>query len=135
MWWQWLGVAVAGVGALLHVVFAYSETLGWGPQFVGKVAPSWGDPELNKEHISWAWRLAFNIGAYNLVLAVGLAWTCWAFCTPSAMAGPLGYFFAFWLLAAAAAAFHTKVFPAFGLQGALGALLLIAAIGVPKVGG
>ena len=131
MWQQCLGIVAAGGGALLHVGFAYKETLGWGLPFVRKVAPSWVkdlDPTLAEDRVSWAKQLAFNVGAYNLVLALGLGWTCWAFLKQPNIAGPLGIFFAFWLLAAAGAAFYTKVFPAFALQGSVGVALLIAVI-------
>ncbi len=77
--------------------------------------------------IAWAKRLAFNIGIYNLVLALGLAWTCWAFATQAPTAKSLGIFFAVWLLGAAAAAISTQIVMAFIVQGALGVLLLIAA--------
>jgi uncharacterized membrane protein len=123
----WVGAIVALIGALAHVYFAYCETLGWGRPFVEKVAPSWispADSHVDK-HIDWAQPLAFNIGSYNLVLALGLAWTCWAFLQRPAMAGALAIFFAIWLLLAAAAAFYTKVMKAFFVQGILGVALLI----------
>jgi uncharacterized membrane protein len=86
-------------------------------------APTW---PLVEEHIKWAKDLAFNIGVYNLILAIGLAWTCRAFATQSAMADSLGVFFAIWLLGAAAAALYTRVWGAFVLQGIFGILLLFA---------
>ena len=102
--------------------------------FGNAVAPSWLKPPKlvpnldPKDVVDWAEDLAFNVGAYNLVLALGLGWTCWAFLKQPNIAGPLGIFFAFWLLAAAGAAFYTKVFPAFALQGSVGVALLIAVI-------
>jgi hypothetical protein len=97
---------------------------------VGTVAPSWIeglDEDLSNKQIFWAKRLAFNIGAYNLMLAAGLAWNCWAFFWQLPLAGMLGTFFAIWLLAAAAAALRTRVYPAAMLQGVFGLGLLWAA--------
>jgi uncharacterized membrane protein len=130
MGWHYFGVLVAGFGAILHIGFAYKETLGWNREFVGTAAPSWIeglDEDLSNKHIFWAKRLAFNIGAYNLMLAAGLAWNCWAFFWQQALAGMLGTFFAIWLLAAAAAALHTQVYLAAKWQGGLGLVLLWAA--------
>ena len=130
MAWHNFGALVAGVGAVLHVGFAYKETLGWNREFVDKVAHSWIEGlsvDDSNERILWAKPLAFNMGAYNLVLAGGLAWTCWAFIRQPALAGKLGTFFAIWLVAAAAAAFYTQVYPAGVLQGGFGLLLLLAA--------
>ena len=76
-------------------------------------------------HVAWARPLAANMGAYNLVLAAGLAWTAVA---DPGLAPALGRFFAFWLLVAAAAATWTKVRPAAALQGSLGLLLGLAAL-------
>jgi hypothetical protein len=87
------------------------------------------DQKLAEDRISWAKPLAFNVGAYNLVLAMGLARTCWAFLKQPNLAGPLGIYFAIWLLVAAAAADYTKVYLAFAVQGALGLALLIAVCG------
>jgi uncharacterized membrane protein len=129
MGWHYFGALVAGGGAILHIVFAYNETLGWNRKFVDTVAHSWIeglDEDLSNRHIFWAKRLAFNIGAYNLMLAVGLAWNCWAFIQQPALAGMLGTFFAIWLLAAAAAALHTQVYLAAKLQGGLGVFLGMA---------
>jgi Protein of unknown function (DUF1304) len=61
--------------------------------------------------------LAFNVGAYNLVLAIGLAWTA------ASQASSLGMFFTVWLLIAALAAAWTHVWLAAGAQGLLGLLL------------
>ncbi len=41
MGWHYFGVLVAGFGAILHIGFAYTETLGWNREFVGTAAPSW----------------------------------------------------------------------------------------------
>jgi uncharacterized membrane protein len=132
MGWCRFGAAVAGVGVIAHVGFAYIETFGWGLGLVQNIAPSWLEVtetvQLAEQHIHWAKRLAFNIGVYNLMLAVGLAWTCRAFGIQSAMARPLGFFFGAWMLGAAAAALYTQVFGAFIAQGALGVLLLLASI-------
>ena len=129
--WHWLGVAAAGAGALAHVYFAYLEAVRWAPETVRKIAPSWleglSDADAAKV-VGWAKRLAFNIGIYNLVLALGLAWTCWAFATQAPIAKSFGLFFAIWLLGAAAAAIHTQVPNAFKAQGALGVALLVAAL-------
>jgi uncharacterized membrane protein len=131
MWWYYLGALVAGVGALVHVRFAYVETAGWNLAAVRKIAPSWvagmSDTEADRV-IAWAKRLAFNIGIYNLVLALGLAWTCRAFALQAPTAKSLGIFFAVWLLGAAAAAISTQIVKAFVVQGALGVLLLLAAL-------
>jgi uncharacterized membrane protein len=124
---------VAAIGALSHVVFAYLETLGWGRKFVKSAAKAWINPneapKVTETHISWARHLAFNIGVYNLVLAIGLAWTAYA--AWHAVAGinisaSLGIFFSIWLLGAAAAAAYTGVYVAWGAQGVLGLLLLYA---------
>ncbi|HEX8665417.1 MAG TPA: DUF1304 family protein [Beijerinckiaceae bacterium] len=121
---------VAGIGALLQLGFAYQETFGWGPKFVKRVAEPWIDPAESEAategHIAWARRLAFNIGVYNLALAIGLAWTFYAAGRDPAAARTLGLFLAVWLLVAAAAAAYTKVYAAAALQGALGVFLLIA---------
>ena len=129
MVWQYIAALVAAICAVAHVVFGYKEILGWTWEFVNKAAPSWIeglDNDLAKKHIFWAKRLAFNVGAYNLMLAVGLAWTCYAFIQQPALAGALGIFFAIWLLAAAAAALHTQVLLAAKVQGGLGLVLLLA---------
>lgn len=124
------GAAVAGFGAVAHVYFAYIETIGWRLRMVRKIAPSWledlEDIKLAEAHADWAKRLAFNVGVYNLMLGIGLGWTCRAFATQSPTAPALGLFFGVWLLAAAGAALYTQVFRAFVAQGILGALLLLA---------
>jgi uncharacterized membrane protein len=132
---RWLGIIVAGFGVLAHVWFAYREILGWKLEFVKKVAPSWVeglDEKGAQDRVDWASQLAANV-AYNLVLAVGLAWTCWGFFTRSSLTYQLGLFFGFWLLVAAIAAARTEVFLAAGLQGALGVFLLIASFGISSV--
>jgi uncharacterized membrane protein len=131
MGWYLFGTAVAGFGALAHVYFAYIETIGWRLGIVQKIAPAWLEgleDTKSAEHTDWAKRLALNIGVYNLMLAIGLGWTCWAFATQSPMGRALGLFFALWLLGAAAAALYTQVFRAFVAQGILGALLLLAVV-------
>jgi hypothetical protein len=129
MVWQYLAAAVAAICAAAHLLFGYKETLGWRWEFVTKAAPSWieGLDEADaKQHIFWAKRLAFNVGAYNLMLAFGLAWTFYAFIWQPALAGTLGILFGIWLLGAAAAALYTQVLVAAKAQGALGLLLLSA---------
>ena len=124
------GALVAGVGAVLHVGFAYKETLGWNRKFVDKAAHAWIaslSVDVSNGHILWAEPLAFNMGVYNLVLAGGLAWTCWAFINQPALAVTIGTFFIISLLAAAAAALHTQVYLAAKWQGGLGLVLLWAA--------
>jgi uncharacterized membrane protein len=120
---------VAFVGAIAHVFFFYKEALKWDVPFVKMAAPSWvervGGGEKAIPYVAWASDLAINVGTYNLVLAVGLAWVAIA---GSDVAGTLGIFLAIWLLGAAAAAYHTKVKLAFYAQGALGVILLIVAL-------
>jgi hypothetical protein len=53
------------------------------------------DDDLANKHILWSKRLAFNIGAYNLMLALGLLWTFWAFIQRPALAGMLAIFLQF----------------------------------------
>ena len=85
---------VALVGAGLQCLFAYREVAGWNVGFVAKAAPAWVDhlpaekvPPKVVEHIDWARHLAFNMGVYNLVLALGLVWILVA---GAAVAGTLG---------------------------------------------
>ena len=115
------------IGACVQVFFAYKEIFCWGREFVAKAAPSWIDPDdpNTDAHIHWARHLAFNMGIYNLVLAIGLAWTVVA---DASIAGSLGFYFSAWLLIAAGAAWCTKVKLAAASQGALGLLLLMATI-------
>ena len=99
---------VALIGAAAHVFFFYKEAVAWNVEFVAKAAPSWirkaGGSEQAKPYVDWAENLAFNMGSYNLLLAVGLAWIAMA---GSAVAGTLGLFLAICLLGAAAAAAKT----------------------------
>jgi uncharacterized membrane protein len=126
---------VAAIGALSHVVFAYLETVGWGRTFVERAAGSWIDPKeapkVTETHIWWARHLAFNIGVYNFVLAIGLAWTAyaaWHAAAGSNISASLGIFFSIWLLGAAAAAAYTRVYVACVVQGVLGLALLYASL-------
>src|SRR5258705_9447624 len=120
---------VAFFGAAAHVFFFYKEALTWDVPFVKLAAPSWiervGGDEKAVPYVTWASDLAINVGTYNLILAVGLAWVAVA---GADVAGTLGIFLAVWLLAAAAAAYYTKVNRAFYAQGALGVILLITAL-------
>jgi hypothetical protein len=121
----WFLKGAALLGALAQGFFAYKETRGWGREFVAQAASVWikpGDPNTDA-HIAWARDLAFNMGIYNLVLAIGLAWTVVA---DASIVHSLGFFFSIWLLIAAAAAWCTKVYSAAKLQGGLGLLLLVA---------
>jgi uncharacterized membrane protein len=94
---------VAGLAALLaagmHVWFAYKETMGWTREFVEMAAPSWiegVERDLADKHIDWARQLARNIGVYNLMLAVGLAWTSYALLQQSTIGRPLASQFGCW---------------------------------------
>jgi uncharacterized membrane protein len=122
---------VAFVGAVAHVFFFYKEALTWDVLFVKTAAPSWieriGGSEKALPYVTWASDLAINVGTYNLILAVGLAWVAIA---GAEVAGTLGIFLAVWLLGAAAAAYYTKVKLAFYAQGALGVILLIAVLAI-----
>lgn len=121
---------VAGVGVVLHCLFAFKESIGWGVAFVDKAAPSWNRglaPAEAIERVTWARHLAANVAAYNLALATGLAWVAVAGAT---VAGTLGVFMAIWLLLAAVAAALTGVRLAAVLQGGLGLLLWVAAIAI-----
>jgi uncharacterized membrane protein len=117
---------LAAIGAVAHVYFFVMEALRWNVEFVNKVAPCWikkvGGPQQAEPYVTWASKLAFNMGTYNLILAIGLAWVAFAGAT---VAGTLGIFLGIWLLGAALAANHTKVKPAFYAQGSLGILLLL----------
>ena len=120
---------VIAFGALAHVAFFYKEAVKWDVDFVQSVAPSWiariGGREKAIPYVTWAADLAINVGAYNLVLAGGLAWVA---IRGADVAGILGIFLAVWLLVAAAAAYYTEVKLAFYIQGALGVVVLIAAL-------
>jgi hypothetical protein len=115
------------LGACVQAYFALKEIFGWGRKFVDKAAPAWIDPKdpNTDAHIDWARHLARNMGVYNLVLAIGLAWTVFA---DASIAGSLGFYFSAWLLIAAGAAWCTKVKLAAASQGVLGLLLLMATI-------
>jgi hypothetical protein len=123
---------IAAVAAAAHAYFAYGEALNWGRDLVAKVAPKWlmddaghslPDEQI-KSVVGWASNLAFNMGMYNLMLAVGLAWVA----LRGAVLASLGVFFALWLLVAAGVAWYTGVVMAFYMQGALGILLLATAM-------
>lgn len=124
---------IATGGSVLQGCFAFQETIGWGPGFVARVAPAWVSSRLPDGsvppeilgHIAWSDDLTFNIGVYNLALAIGLAWVAVA---GARVAGSLGVFLAIWLLLAAAAAGWTQVIPALVAQGLLGLVLLYASV-------
>lgn len=134
--WDWLRV-VAGIGVALQGYFAYKETIDWGPAFVESAAPAWlkhlpkerlPGEELPPETIAaieWATPLAFNMGIYNLVLAIGLLWVAVA---GASVAASLGIFLGVWLLVAAAAALKTEVYLACGAQGLLGLAVMLLSI-------
>lgn len=129
--WNWLRV-VSGIGAAVQGYFAYKEAIGWGAAFVTSAAPAWTGhlpvtqlPPETLAAITWATSLAFNMGIYNLVLAIGLLWLAVA---GASMAGSLGIFLGIWLLAAAAAALWTHVYFAFVAQGLLGLGILLMSI-------
>jgi uncharacterized membrane protein len=131
MSWDWLRV-VAGIGAVLQGIFAWKETIGWGREFVTRAAPAWTGnlpvdqlPPETVAAINWATPLAFNIGIYNLALAIGLAWVAVA---GASVAGSLGIFLGVWLLVAAAAALWTQIYLAFFAQGLLGVAVLVLSI-------
>jgi uncharacterized membrane protein len=131
---DWLRV-VAGFGAFAQGLFVYLETKGWGPKFVARAAPAWVDhlpaerlPSKTLAAIDWAKRLAFNMGIYNLVLAIGLLWVMRA---GASVAGSLGVFLGVWLLVAAIAALWTRVYPAFWIQGLFGLAVLALSIWAP----
>jgi uncharacterized membrane protein len=119
---------VAFVGVVAQFYFAYQEIFNWGREFVADAAPAWVDgqeaaamPADLIARIDWAAPLAVNLGVYNLVLAIGLAWVALA---GSAVARTLGVFVAAWLILAAVAAGFTHVYLAMAAQGILGLLLL-----------
>jgi uncharacterized membrane protein len=131
MGWDWLRV-VAGIGVALQGYFAYKETIGWGAPFVTSAAPAWVEhlpaaqlPPQTIAAITWATPLAFNMGIYNLVLAIGLLWVAVA---GASVAASLGIFLGVWLLMAAAAALWTQVYLAFVAQGLLGLAVLLLSI-------
>src|SRR3954463_6417967 len=106
---QWVALGAAAMQAF----FAYREIVGWGDKFVAFAAPEWVGrrkaANLTSEdrvHIAWARKLAQNMGAYNLALALGLVWVLFK---GAAVADTLGLFLALWLLLAAVAAYLTWV--------------------------
>jgi uncharacterized membrane protein len=116
------------MGTAVQGYFAYMETIAWGPKFVNSAAPAWTGnlpleqlPPETLAAITWATRLALNMGIYNLVLAMGLFWVAVA---GASVAASLGVFLGVWLLVAAAAALWTKVYLAFAAQGLLGLVVL-----------
>jgi uncharacterized membrane protein len=117
-------LAAAGQG-----FFAYRELHDWGVPFVEKAAKAWipADREHFAAHVEWARPLARNMGCYNLLLALALAWTAWAAWQNWPSAVPFAIMLGLILLGAAAAAGWTKVYKALVLQGILGAALLAAA--------
>ena len=128
MRWNWLRI-VAGIGAAVQGYFAYREAIGWGSAFVASAAKAWTDhlpvgqlPPDTVAAITWATPLAFNMGVYNLVLAIGLLWLAVA---GARVAASLGVFLGVWLLTAAVAALWTQVYPAFTAQGLLGLAVLL----------
>ena len=141
----WLAVAAA-LAALGQAFFAYLELQGWGVPFVKSAAKAWAKPvsdpdqpaahfdehraaHLEKQlaaHVEWARRLARNMGSYNLLLALALAWTAWAAWQNWPSAVPFAVLLGLFLLGAAAAAGLTEVYKALVAQGILGALLLAA---------
>jgi uncharacterized membrane protein len=124
----WLVIA-AGLAAVAQAFFAYRELHDWGVPFVLKVAKGWAvpDPKQFAAHVDWARPLAINMGSYNLLLALALAWTALAASQQWPSAVPLAVVLGLFLLGAAAAAGKTKVYLALYAQGTLGVLLLAAA--------
>ena len=127
---------VAGVGAIAQLAFAGLEMFGWGDWFVTRAAPPWVNHQTlatltdeMKTSIAWAGDLAVNMGVYNLVLALGLAWVA---AKGRVVAHPLGTFLAIWLIVAAAAAGLTGVYKALAFQGLLGVALLYASRAAPE---
>lgn len=122
---------VAGAGALVHVGFAIAETIFWTRGFASRAARHWtldGDTaDVTARHILWAKPLASNVAAYNLALALGLAWVA---ARGIGATGALAPFLAIWLLIAAAAAGMTQVYAALIVQGALGLALLYLCRGI-----
>src|SRR5947209_7640733 len=77
-------LVTAVVGAIAQLLFAGLEIFGWGYRFVATAAPKWigyqklGELSIEmKDRIDWAENLADNMGTYNLVLAIGLAWVAY----------------------------------------------------------
>ena len=122
---------VAGMGAVVHVGFAVAEMVFWTGGFAAFATRRWplkdDTPETIARHIEWAAPLAQNVGAYNLALALGLAWVAAGGVSATR---PLGIFLALWLLIAAAAAGWTGIYVALLIQGALGLALLLLCLGI-----
>lgn len=118
-------VILAWLCAGLQLAFAALEIGRWNLATVKRLAPSWFDDPVfaanATDHVRFTRPLAANIGAYNAMVAVGLAWT--------ALTGDpaLARYLAAFLLVAAAVAWLTGVPRAAYLQGAMGIGLLLAA--------
>lgn len=123
---------VAALAAAMQLLFFYLEAFRWDQEFVHSAAPDWVDnaevgqisPQI-VQSISWAERLATNMGVYNLVLAIGLVWLAYEGRTA---ARGLGLFLSLWLLVAAVAAASTGVPMAFKFQGGAGLVLFAAVV-------
>lgn len=117
---------VAAVAAVVHLMFAFRETVGWSTGFVEQVAPDWAQRSRNHaefdRQVDWAAPLAANMAGYNLALAIGFVWLAVA---GTAVAGTLGLFLAIFLLIAAFAAWRTGVMLGAWIQGGLGIILLL----------
>lgn len=116
------------MAALSHFFFAYTEMLKWNVATVRRIAPAWLDGGLDQtSQVAWAAKLAFNVGAYNLVLALGLSAAAWFNASGHMLAAPAALAGAIWLAIAAIAALMTKVVKAFVIQGVPAVLVAIAA--------
>lgn len=62
----WVGLAVAGCAAALHVVIFYLESFAWTTRARGVFGTSVEEAQVTRE-------LAFNQGFYNLFLAIVVA--------------------------------------------------------------
>lgn len=62
----WVGLAVAGYAAALHVVIFYLESFAWTTRARGVFGTSVEEAQVTRE-------LAFNQGFYNLFLAIVVA--------------------------------------------------------------
>ena len=122
---------VAGIGAVVHIGFAFAEMARWKSGFAARATKRWtlktDTTATVGQHIEWSAPLALNVGAYNLALALGLAWVA---AKGVAATRALGLFLAVWLLIAAIAAGWTKIYLALAIQGALGLILLFLCLGV-----
>jgi len=98
MWWHYFAALVALFCAGAHFVLGYKETIGWTREFVDTAAPSWVeglDDDLANKHILWSKRLAFNIGAYNLMSRSASCGPSGAFIQRPALAAMLAIFLQF----------------------------------------